>query len=76
MSSKEQCGVCLYWDHRIEAEVDAHTGYCTVHEMMKADTTVCPEFSRRTEASEQRYLNEMYNDGTDPGDDNMDIGGF
>ena len=74
MTSEERCGVCLYWDHRIEAEVDAHTGYCTVHEMMKVDTSHCPSFTRRTPASEQRYMNQLYDDGTDYGD--MDLGGF
>lgn len=65
MASGERCGVCLYWDHRVEAEVDEHTGYCTVHEMMKADTSLCPSFTRRTAASEQEYFNRLYNDGTD-----------
>ncbi len=72
MASGVRCGVCLYWDHRIEAEVDEHTGYCTVHEMMKADTSHCPSFKRRTAASEQEYLNRLYNDGTDYGDADID----
>ncbi|UCC93237.1 MAG: hypothetical protein JSW25_00735 [Thermoplasmata archaeon] len=76
MSSRESCRTCLYWDHRIEAEVDTHTGYCTVHEMMKADTSHCPSYARRTAASEQQYYNQMYNDGTDYSDSDVDMGGF
>jgi hypothetical protein len=76
MTSDERCGDCLFWDHRIEAEVDPHTGYCTVHEMMKADTSHCPNFSRRTRESEQRYLNQMYNDPKDYGDIDLDSEGF
>lgn len=68
MTSNERCGKCLYWDHRIEAEVDPHTGYCTIHEMMKVDTSSCPSFSRRTKESEQRYYNQMYNDPADYGE--------
>ena len=67
MISKDRCGICLYWDHRAEAEVDHHTGYCTVHEMMKMDTAHCSSFSRRTADSEQQYYNQLYNDGTDYG---------
>lgn len=69
MSIKERCGVCLYWDHRAEAEVDEHTGYCTVHEMLKADDSYCPNFTRRTASSVQEYYNRLYDDGTDHGDD-------
>jgi hypothetical protein len=76
MPAKERCGTCLYWDHRIEAEVDAHTGYCTVHEMMKADVSHCPRYTRRTPSSEQEYYNQMYNDGTDYGDVEMDMEGL
>ncbi len=76
MASKERCGICLYWDHRAEAEVDAHTGYCTIHEMMKLDTAHCPRFTLRTPASEQEYYNQMYNDGTDYGDSDVNLGGF
>jgi hypothetical protein len=65
MTSGDRCGNCLYWDHRAEAEVDEHTGYCTVQEMMKVDTASCPSFNRRTPASEMQYYNQMYNDGTD-----------
>jgi hypothetical protein len=60
----ERCGRCLFWDHRAEAEVDEHTGYCTVHEMMKLDDSVCDQFQRRTPQSEQQYYQEMYNDGS------------
>ena len=76
MTSKERCSVCLYWDHRAETEVDAHTGYCTVHEMMKADSAHCPAFARRTPDSEQQYYNQLYNDGTDYGGDDVELGGF
>ena len=76
MTSKERCGICLYWDHRAEAEVDDHTGYCTIHEMMKVDTAHCPRFTLRTPASEQKYYNQMYNDGTDYGDSDVNLGGF
>jgi hypothetical protein len=72
LTSKDRCGVCLYWDHRAEAEVDLHTGYCTVHEMMKADTAICPSFSRRTPASEQKYYNKLYSDGSNYDGDDMD----
>jgi hypothetical protein len=65
MAPKERCGLCLYWDHRAEAEVDEHTGYCTVHEMMKRDEQWCDQFQRRTPESEQKYYQAMYNDGTD-----------
>jgi hypothetical protein len=65
MGEGKQCGACLFWDHRVEAEVDEHSGYCTVHEMMKLDTSVCDKFHRRTPESEQKYYNEMYNDGMD-----------
>ena len=74
MPSKERCGLCLYWDHRAEAEVDAHTGYCTVHEMMKADSSHCPKFELRTPTALQRYMDQLYNDGTDYG--NMDMDGL
>ena len=70
--SEERCGRCLYWDHRAEAEVDAHTGYCTVHEMMKADSSHCPEFVLRTPTALQRYMDQLYDDGTDYGD--LDLG--
>jgi len=76
MASEERCGICLYWDHRIEAEVDSHTGYCTVHEMMKSDTSHCPRFSRRTHDSEQRYYNQLYNDQTDYGGVDLDTGDY
>jgi hypothetical protein len=76
MSSRESCGTCLYWDHRIEAEVDTHTGYCTVHEMMKVDSSHCERFTRRTPDSEQRYYNQMYNDGTDYGDGDLPMDGL
>jgi hypothetical protein len=71
MVHEQRCGLCLYWDHRIEAEVDEHTGYCTVHEMMKRDTAVCPQFERRTAASEKEYYNKLYNDGTEYVSDDM-----
>ena len=72
MADQERCGLCLYWDHRAETEVDAHTGYCTIHEMMKRDTSVCPQFKRRTPASEREYYSELYNDGTDYGSNGME----
>jgi hypothetical protein len=65
MAVIERCGLCLFWDHRVEAEVDEHTGYCTVHEMMKQDDSVCDQFQRRTPQSEQQYYQQMYNDGTE-----------
>ena len=67
MPTGERCGYCLFWDHRAEAEVDEHTGYCSVHEMMKRDDAWCPEFHRRTPESEQQYYQRLYNDGTDYG---------
>ncbi len=64
MTTGERCGDCLFWDHRAEAEVDENTGYCTVHEMMKARSSTCPQFKRRTQSAVQEYYNQLYNDGT------------
>lgn len=66
MARQERCGDCLYWEHRAEAEVDMHTGYCTVHEMMKRDHQWCEQFKKRTRESEQKYMNQLY--GEPPGD--------
>ncbi len=65
MGEDDHCGTCLYWDHRKEVEVDEHTGYCSILEMMKRDDSVCPEYKMRTTASEQEYYAKLYNDGTD-----------
>ena len=73
MASGERCGNCLYWDHRAEAEVDEHTGYCTVHEMMKRDEQWCDQFKRRTPESEHQYYQSLYDDGTDYGGTGIDI---
>jgi hypothetical protein len=62
MAKEERCGLCLYWEHRAEAEVDEHTGYCSVHEMMKQDSSVCPKFKRRTPEAVQKYYDELYGD--------------
>ncbi len=70
---RDSCGSCLFWDHRVEAEVDEHTGYCTIHEMMKGDEQLCEFFERRTVESEQRYYQKMYNDGTDYEDGDMEM---
>jgi hypothetical protein len=73
MGGRVKCGNCLFWDHRAEAEVDEHTGYCTVHEMMKRDEQQCDLFERRTPESENRYYQKLYNDGTDYGDDDGEM---
>ena len=73
MGGQDRCARCLFWDHRVEAEVDEHTGYCTVHEMMKRDEQICENFERRTAEAEQRYYQKLYNDGTDYGGDDMDM---
>ena len=65
MAKAERCGDCLFWDHRAEAEVDEHTGYCTVHEMMKGDGSWCDQFQRRTPEAVRRYYNDLYSDGSD-----------
>ena len=73
MPTEENCGNCLFWDHRIEAEVDPHMGYCSVHEMMRADTSHCSDYQRRTPAAERRLMDQLYSDGMDHG--NADLGG-
>ncbi len=65
MGQTDRCGTCLCWDHRAEAEVDEHSGYCTVHDMMKGDEQLCDFYNRRTTESEQQYYQKLYNDGTD-----------
>ena len=72
MAKQDKCGDCLYWEHRAEVELDDHTGYCSQWEMLKRDTQVCPKFRRRTPESEQKYLNQLYNDGSHNGDDDGD----
>ncbi len=64
MAKQEKCGDCLFWEHRAEAELDDHTGYCSQWEMLKRDTQWCPKFKRRTPESEQQYFNQLYNDGS------------
>jgi hypothetical protein len=73
MGQTDRCGICLYWDHRTEAEVDEHTGYCTVHEMMKRDEQSCDFFNKRTTQSEQQYYQKLYNDGTDYEGSDLDV---
>ena len=73
MAQGDRCGRCLYWDHRAEAEVDEHTGYCSVHEMMKRDQQWCDAFKRRTPESEAQYYQELYNDGSGYEEDDMDL---
>ena len=78
MAREERCGLCLYWDHRVEAEIDEHTGYCSVHEMMKRDQQTCPKFKRRTKRSEAEYYQELYDDGSNysPDEDVGDVDEF
>ncbi len=76
MARGERCGNCLFWDHRAEAEVDEHTGYCTVHEMMKRDEQVCDQFLRRTAETEKKYYQELYNDGSSYSGVGLDDEGF
>ncbi len=73
IDGRDSCGSCLFWDHRVETEVDEHTGYCTIHEMMKRDEQLCEFFERRTVESEQRYYQKMYNDGTEYDDGDMEM---
>ena len=69
MAKQDKCGDCLFWEHRAEVELDDHTGYCSQWEMLKRDTQTCPRFKRRTPESEQKYLNQLYNDGSQNGEE-------
>ena len=75
MARKELCGDCLYWEHRREAEVDDHTGYCVQWEMFKRDTQTCDRFRRRTASSEKEYYAKLYNDGSQDEEEGGDEGG-
>jgi hypothetical protein len=75
MPKKERCGDCLYWEHRAEAELDLHTGYCSPWEMLKRDAQWCDRFKRRTARSEQEYYNQLYNDGSQGEDEGEEGGG-
>jgi hypothetical protein len=76
LGSEERCGKCLYWSHRAEAEVDEHTGYCSVHEMLKRDTSWCDQYERRTPEAEQRLMDQLYHDGAEYGAGDLDLDDF
>ena len=47
MDNSNNCGKCLFWEHRPEMAMDVNTGFCAMKDAFMNRHSICKRFKKR-----------------------------